>query len=303
MRGPLRGSGHPTTVASIVCGLGLGLRSDGVRGRGRSVRGRDQEAVLLAFFPPAVVYMADVVGTQTRPPSFAGWRWCSARRPCARAADGAFVIGVLLGSAFFAFSFAVWDEADVAATAAISLAISCSIATTPMALPQTGPGGSAATPRSAQARWPPSSRTCSRSSRTSRLRHCWSPEGYVSVNVEARAPIEEGAAARAPMRSISRAASHPAEMSDDRARGADREQRRESQHDGDGEAHVVGQRGEVKEERHESGRGRSRARWPSRAVPPRDQWRGRPRRRMNGERGNCSPPWRSRRRRGSRIGG
>jgi magnesium transporter len=46
------------------------------------------------------------------------------------------VIGALLGSLFFPFALAVWGDARVAAAVAISLAISCSIATlVAMALP------------------------------------------------------------------------------------------------------------------------------------------------------------------------
>ena len=96
-----------------------------------------KKQVLLAFFLPAVVYMADAVGTQTETVVIRGMALgVSVRSIFARELLTGLVIGVLLGSAFFAFSFAVWDEADVAATVAISLAISCSIATVvAMALP------------------------------------------------------------------------------------------------------------------------------------------------------------------------
>lgn len=98
-----------------------------------------KKQVLLAFFLPAVVYMADAVGTQTETVVIRGMALgVSVRSIFAREVLTGLVIGVLLGSAFFAFSFAVWHEADVAATVAISLAISCSIATVvAMALPQT----------------------------------------------------------------------------------------------------------------------------------------------------------------------
>ena len=96
-----------------------------------------KKQVLLAFFLPAVVYMADAVGTQTETVVIRGMALgVSVRSVFARELLTGLVIGALLGSAFFAFSFAVWHEADVAAAVAISLAISCSIATVvAMALP------------------------------------------------------------------------------------------------------------------------------------------------------------------------
>ena len=93
--------------------------------------------VLLAFFLPAVVYMADAVGTQTETVVIRGMALgVPVRRVFARELMTGLIIGVLLGSAFFAFSLAVWGDAQVAATVAISLAISCSIASVvAMALP------------------------------------------------------------------------------------------------------------------------------------------------------------------------
>ena len=86
--------------------------------------------VLLALFVPAVVYMADAVGTQTEAVVIRGmavgvpignivWR---------ELGSGA-IIGVLLGAAFFPFTLAVWGNARIAATVAIALFISASIAT------------------------------------------------------------------------------------------------------------------------------------------------------------------------------
>jgi magnesium transporter len=97
-----------------------------------------KKQILLAFFLPAVVYMADAVGTQTETVVIRGMALgVSVQTVFARELLTGLAIGVLLGSAFFAFSFAVWHEADVAAAVAISLAISCSIATVvAMALPQ-----------------------------------------------------------------------------------------------------------------------------------------------------------------------
>ena len=93
--------------------------------------------VLLAFFLPAVVYMADAVGTQTETVVIRGMALgVPVRSVFARELVTGLVIGALLGSAFFVFSLAVWHDAQVAAAVAISLAISCSIASlVAMALP------------------------------------------------------------------------------------------------------------------------------------------------------------------------
>lgn len=93
--------------------------------------------VLLAFFLPAVVYMADAVGTQTETVVIRGMALgIPVGRVFARELATGLVIGALLGAAFFVFSLAVWDDAQVAAAVAISLGISCSIASVvAMALP------------------------------------------------------------------------------------------------------------------------------------------------------------------------
>ena len=93
--------------------------------------------VLLAFFLPAVVYMADAVGTQTETVVIRGMALgIPVGRVFARELATGLVIGALLGAAFFVFCLAVWDDAQVAAAVALSLGISCSIASVvAMALP------------------------------------------------------------------------------------------------------------------------------------------------------------------------
>ena len=93
--------------------------------------------VLLAFFLPAVVYMADAVGTQTETVVIRGMALgIPIRAVFARELMTGLVIGVLLGAAFFLFSFAVWGDGQVAAAVGISLGISCAIASVvAMALP------------------------------------------------------------------------------------------------------------------------------------------------------------------------
>jgi magnesium transporter len=88
-----------------------------------------RKQVLLAFFLPAVVYMADAVGTQTETVVIRGMALgVPVRTVFARELVTGLVIGVLLGAAFFAFTLAVWSDTRVAAAVAISLGISCSVA-------------------------------------------------------------------------------------------------------------------------------------------------------------------------------
>jgi magnesium transporter len=93
--------------------------------------------VLLAFFVPAVVYMADAVGTQTEALIIRGIAvGVPLGRVAARELATGLVIGVTLALAFYPFVRAVWGEPDVAA--AVSLALFGSTATATliaMALP------------------------------------------------------------------------------------------------------------------------------------------------------------------------
>ena len=96
-----------------------------------------QTQVLLAFFLPAVVYMADAVGTQTETVCIRGMALgVPIRTVFVRELMTGLVIGLLLGAAFFVFSWAVWGDERVAAAVGISLGISCAIASVvAMALP------------------------------------------------------------------------------------------------------------------------------------------------------------------------
>lgn len=86
--------------------------------------------VLLAFFVPAVVYMADAVGTQTETLLIRGMSASIDMRTVVRRElmTGA-LIGVLIGVAFFPFALIGWGDADVALAVALALTASCSIAT------------------------------------------------------------------------------------------------------------------------------------------------------------------------------
>jgi len=93
--------------------------------------------VLLALFVPAVVYMADAVGTQTETVVIRGMSaGVSVRSLFGREILTGLVIGALMGAAFFPFALAAWGDGRVAGTVALSLVASCSIATVvAMALP------------------------------------------------------------------------------------------------------------------------------------------------------------------------
>jgi magnesium transporter len=89
-----------------------------------------RQYVVLAFFVPAIVYMADAIGTQTETVVIRGIALGIPLRAVARRelASGV-VVGALLALAFFAFAYIVWEEARVAAVVAIALLLSASIAT------------------------------------------------------------------------------------------------------------------------------------------------------------------------------
>lgn len=86
--------------------------------------------VLLAFFVPAVVYMADAVGTQTETLLIRGMSASIAMRTVIRRelVTGV-LIGILIGVAFFGFALVGWGDFDVALAVALALTASCAIAT------------------------------------------------------------------------------------------------------------------------------------------------------------------------------
>jgi magnesium transporter len=87
--------------------------------------------VLLAFFVPAVVYMAGAVGTQTEILLIRGMSAdVDMKRVVGRELVTGTLIGALIGLVFFPFALLVWGEADVALAVALALFASCSIATT-----------------------------------------------------------------------------------------------------------------------------------------------------------------------------
>jgi magnesium transporter len=98
-----------------------------------------EQKVLVAFFVPAVVYMADAVGTQTEAVVIRGLSVGVKLRPIlGRELLTGLMIGLAIGVAFFCFALLAWDDARVAVAVALALVASCSIATIlAMALPWT----------------------------------------------------------------------------------------------------------------------------------------------------------------------
>jgi magnesium transporter len=89
-----------------------------------------RENVLLAFFVPAVVYMADAIGTQTETVVIRGIALGVPLRAIAKREllSGA-AVGCLLAAAFFVFVAAVWEDGRVALVVAVALLVSATIAT------------------------------------------------------------------------------------------------------------------------------------------------------------------------------
>lgn len=101
---------------------------------------RDLERdLVLAYFVPAVVYIADAVGTQTEALVIRGLSiGVRIRSVVRREVLTGLLIGVAVAGAFFVFAIAGWGDADVAVTVALALLVSCSIATVvALALPIT----------------------------------------------------------------------------------------------------------------------------------------------------------------------
>jgi magnesium transporter len=88
------------------------------------------EHVILAFFVPGIVYMADAVGTQTETLVIRGLS-CGVpiRAVVRREILTGLLIGTTLAALFLPFALVVWGEPDIAIAVAVSLFASCSIAT------------------------------------------------------------------------------------------------------------------------------------------------------------------------------
>jgi magnesium transporter len=86
--------------------------------------------VLLAFFVPGLVYMADAVGTQTETVLIRAMAaGVSARSVLARELLTGVIVGAVVGGLFVVFALVGWGETDVALAVGLALFASCSIAT------------------------------------------------------------------------------------------------------------------------------------------------------------------------------
>jgi magnesium transporter len=96
-----------------------------------------KDRVILAFFVPGVVYLADAVGTQTEAVLIRG---LSVGVPIGRVVRRELLTGLLVGAAlsvaFLVVALGWWGQADVALAVALALMAACSIASlVAMALP------------------------------------------------------------------------------------------------------------------------------------------------------------------------
>lgn len=88
------------------------------------------EVLLLAFFLPGVVYLADAVGTQTEAILIRGLSvGIEMRKVVRRELISGVVIGALIGLAFLPFALLGWGNEEVAIAVALALFCACSIAT------------------------------------------------------------------------------------------------------------------------------------------------------------------------------
>lgn len=86
--------------------------------------------VLIALFVPAIVYMADAVGTQTETLLIRALAVGVTPRTIAlRELITGVIIGLAVGLAFFAFTAIGWGDAEVALAVGLALVASCTIAT------------------------------------------------------------------------------------------------------------------------------------------------------------------------------
>ena len=89
-----------------------------------------KENVILTFFVPGVVYLADAVGTQTEALVIRGLSvGVPIGRVVRREALTGVLVGVALSLAFFPFAVLRWGERDVALAVSLALFAACSIAT------------------------------------------------------------------------------------------------------------------------------------------------------------------------------
>jgi magnesium transporter len=95
----------------------------------RSFQREIEKEVSLAFFVPAVVYLADAVGTQTEAIAIRGMpAGVTIRRMFIPEVLTGVLLGIALGLVFFPMAFWRWGQGDVALAVSVALCAACSIA-------------------------------------------------------------------------------------------------------------------------------------------------------------------------------
>lgn len=95
----------------------------------RSSEEQLQRTVQLAFFMPAVVYMADAVGTQTEVIAVRGLSvGVHLRRILGKEMLAGLFIGILIGALFFPFTIVVFGDSRVALAVSLALTVSATVA-------------------------------------------------------------------------------------------------------------------------------------------------------------------------------
>jgi magnesium transporter len=99
--------------------------------------GRLENNVMLAFFLPGIVYLADAVGTQTETVVVRGLSvGVGVRRFAVREIVTGVLVGAALAAAFLPIALLRWGDTDLALAVSLSLLAACSVATiVAMALP------------------------------------------------------------------------------------------------------------------------------------------------------------------------
>jgi magnesium transporter len=113
----------PWLIVGLMGAIAAALIVDGFEGELR-------EEVLLAFFLPGVVYLADAVGTQTEALIIRGLSvGVSVRDVVLRELTTGLIAGAILAGLFFPIGMLWWGDADVVLAVAASMFIACSVAT------------------------------------------------------------------------------------------------------------------------------------------------------------------------------
>jgi magnesium transporter len=111
----------------LVLGLVGALISADIVG---AFEGQLQENVMLAFFLPGIVYLADAVGTQTETVVVRGLSvGVSIRRFALKEIATGVLVGAVLAAAFLPIGILRWGDTDVAFAVGLSLFAACSVAT------------------------------------------------------------------------------------------------------------------------------------------------------------------------------